>query len=354
MCAESSSSPGDAVAYGIVLTRLRPVLLLAGLALSILLTYFALRGIDFDEFLDALAEGDPVWFLGSFAVFAAAYVVRVLRWWILFEPEARPPVRALVRAMLVGDFLTSLLPVLRLGELARVVVLHREVRTPRSVSLGTVVTERLYDSVALLLLLFAAVPFAPPVSWLRAAALLFAVLGIGFAVTLLVLWRFGSRPLGFLLRPLALLPGFTRARAEIAAEGIVRGLTGLRKPQVALAALGLSVLSWLGISISFTLALHTVGLGLGLDAGILVAVATTFSLLLPSLPASVGIFEAATLVALEPYGVDDAVALSGAVVIHVMTFLPFLVLGPIALRGHRLVVRRGQLHAAESGGVRGA
>ena len=107
---------------------------------------------------------------------------------------------------------------------------------------------------------------------------------------------------------------------------------------MALATFALSLVSWLGISFSFVLALRGVGLELGLDAGILVAFATTFSLLLPALPASIGIFEAAALFALEPYGVDEAQALSGAVVIHVLSFVPFLIAGPLALRrprGHR-------------------
>ena len=334
--------------------RLRAVLLLVGLAVSIALTYLALKDIDFRAFLDALRDGDPVWFLASFVVFAAAYGVRIVRWWVLFEPGERPPVRALVRALLVGDFLTSLLPVLRLGELARVIVLHREAQTPRSVGLGTVVTERVQDSVALLLLLFVAVPFAPPVSWLRGATLLLGVLAAGLVFTLVTLRLYGSRLLGFLLRPLAGLPGFSRARTELAAAGILRGLSGLRNVRMALASFSLTVLYWLGFALSFTLALRCVGLELGLDAGILVAVATTFSLLLPSLPASVGLFEAAALVALEPYGVDDARALSGAVVIHVLTFVPFLILGPLALRGHAAIVRREELRAAESGTVRSA
>jgi uncharacterized protein (TIRG00374 family) len=269
-----------------------------------------------------------------------AYAIRVARWWVLFDAGERPPLRALVRALLVGDFLTSLLPVLRLGELARVVVLHREARTPRSVGLGTVVTERVQDSVALLLLLFVAVPFAPPVTWLRGATLLLAVIATGLVVTLVVLRFYGSRPLSFALRPLTMLPGFSRARTELAAAGILRGLSGLRNARVAFASFTLTVVSWLAISLSFTLVLRGVGLDLGLDAGILVAVATTFSLLLPSLPASIGIFEAAAVVALEPYGVDDAQALSGAVVIHVLTFVPFLIAGPLALRGHAAVVRR--------------
>jgi uncharacterized membrane protein YbhN (UPF0104 family) len=323
-----------------VLARLRPFLLAVGLAVSVLLTYLALRDIDFDAFLEALGDGDLAWFAAAFAALAAAYVARVARWWVLFEPHERPRVRPLVRALLVGDFLTSLMPVLRLGELARVVVLHREEQTPRSVGLGTVVTERVQDSVALLILLFVAVPFAPDVSWLRAATVLLAVLAAAIVATIFVISRFGSRPLGFLLRPLARLPGFSPARTGLAAEGIVRGLTGLRRTRMALGAFALTLLFWLGAALSYDFALRGVGLELGLDAGILVAVATTFSLLLPSLPASVGIFEAATLVALEPYRVDDAAALSGGVVIHVLTFVPFLVLGPLAARGHAGVVRR--------------
>jgi uncharacterized protein (TIRG00374 family) len=323
--------------------RLRTVLLLAGFAASLVLTYFALRDIDFRAFLDALADGDPIWFTASLAVLVGAYLVRVARWWVLFDARERPPLRALVRALLVGDFLTSLLPVLRLGELARVIVLHREAGTPRSVGLGTVVTERVQDSIALLLLLFVAVPFAPAVTWLRAAALFFAVLLAGLVVALVVFWRFGSRPLGLLLRPLTRLPGFSPARTELAAEGILRGLAGLRNVRVALAAFALTLLSWLAVAFAYALALRGVALELDLDAGILVAVATTFSLLLPSLPASVGIFEAAGLVALEPYGVDEAQALSGVVVIHVLTFVPFLILGPLALRGHEGAVRRRRL-----------
>jgi glycosyltransferase 2 family protein len=322
---------------------LRALLLLAGLTASVVLTYLALRDIDFGAFLDALAEGDPAWFVAALAAFAGAYVLRVLRWWVLFEPHARPGFRALVRALLVGDFLTSLLPALRPGELARVIVLHREARTSRSVAVGTVVTERLHDSLALLLLLFAAVPFAPPVTWLRTATLLTAILALGVVVTLVVLRRFGSRPLEFALRPLAWLPGFSRPRTELAAAGMLRGLAGLRSARVALAAFTLSVFSWLGVALSYMLALRGAGLDLALDAGILVAVATTFSLFLPALPASVGIFEAAGLFALDPYDVDQARALSGVVFIHVLTFVPFLILGPLALRGHRVILQPARL-----------
>ena len=311
-------------------------MLVLGVAASVVLTYLAVRDVDFGAFLDALRSGDPAWFVASFGVFVAAYALRALRWWLLFEPHNRPAPGALVRALLAGEFFTSLLPVLRLGEVARVVILHRLGGTPRSEALGTVVAERIYDVAALLLLLFVAVPFAPEVTWLRGTTVLLAVVALGFVITVVSLNRFGSRPIGFLLRPLARLPGFSRARTDFAAAGILRGLVGLRAARIAFLVFGLCVASWCGIALSYLLAMRVVGLELPLDAAILVAVATTFSLLLPALPASVGIFEAATIVALEPYGVDSTDALSAGVVIHVLTFVPFLVAGPLALGGRRV------------------
>jgi uncharacterized membrane protein YbhN (UPF0104 family) len=94
--------PGDAVAYGIVPTRLRTGLLLLALAASIVVTCLALRGIDFGAFFDALAESGLVWFTAFFAILVVAHGVRVARWWVLFDARERPPVRVLVRALLVG------------------------------------------------------------------------------------------------------------------------------------------------------------------------------------------------------------------------------------------------------------
>ncbi|MDQ3778870.1 MAG: flippase-like domain-containing protein [Actinomycetota bacterium] len=312
--------------------RLRAASLLAGLAASLGLTYLALRDVDFGRFRGAVADGDVRWYAASLAVFAAAYALRAARWRLLFAPGTRPPIRPLVWALIAGEFVTSLLPAVRPGEVARVVVLHRNARTPRSAALGTVVTERIHDAAALLVLFFAATPFAPEVTWLRAAAIALAALAVAAVATLVLVRRFGHRPVAFVLRPFARLPGFSRARTDLAAGGVVRGLSGLTDARSAAAAFSLSLASWFAIALSFTLALRGAQLDVGLAAGILVAVATTFSLLLPSLPAAVGLFEAAALVALEPFGVDESRALSGAVVIHVLSFGPFLVAGPLALR----------------------
>jgi uncharacterized protein (TIRG00374 family) len=223
---------------------------------------------------------------------------------------------------------------LRAGELARVVAIHRDARTSRPEALGTLVVERLLDVLVLLLLLLAVLPFVPEVTWLGVAATILTVAAFAVVVSVVVLWRFGARPLGFLLRPLAWLPGFSATRTSTAAESLLRGFQGLRDVRAGLVAIALTAAGWLAVAVSFWLAMRGLHLELGYDAAVLVVVATTFSLVIPALPTSVGVFEAATLASLDPFGIDDSRALASAVVLHVLSFLPFIVAGLVALRWH--------------------
>jgi uncharacterized membrane protein YbhN (UPF0104 family) len=50
-------------------------------------------------------------------------------------------------------------------------------------------------------------------------------------------------------------------------------------------------------------------------------------MILPSPPAAVGVFEGAALIALNAYGVPHSVALSYALVLHAVNFVPFILAG---------------------------
>jgi uncharacterized protein (TIRG00374 family) len=317
------------VTYG----RLRPLAVIAGLAFSVFLSYLAVRDVDFDTFVDALADSSYWWIAPSLAALAVSVAIRVVRWRYLFPAPTRPPTRATLRALLIGEFFNAVLP-MRAGELARVVAIHREAGTSRSEALGTTLVERLLDVLVLLVLLLAVFPFVPAISWFGVAVGILAVVGVGAIAGILVLWRYQARPLGFLLRPLRWLPGVSDERASAAAESLLRGFQGLRSFRAGLVALTLTFATWLAVALSFWLAIRGLHEGLGYDAAVLVVVATTFALVIPSLPASLGVFEAATIVSLEPFGVGDSRALACAVVLHVLSFVPFIAAGLVALGRH--------------------
>jgi glycosyltransferase 2 family protein len=319
--------------------RSRPLLIGVGLLLSAFFTYLAVRDVDWEVFWDGLRTSEYVWLVPALVVLAVSLLVRAVRWQLLFQPETRPPIGPTTRATIVGQFFNNILPA-RAGEAARVVMLKQEAGTSRAEALGTAVAERIIDVLALLLLLLVTLPFLPEVTWLRTVGAFALGLIALVGMTTLILRRFGHRPIRFLLRPLVRVPAIQEEHTHRAATNIFAGLHVLERPERAGPAFLLTFVSWLLLALSFWLVMLAFELGLGYDAGILVLVTTTLSLVIPSLPAGIGVFEAAVLVALRPYGVDDSLALSYAVVLHALNFIPYVVAGYVVLHGHTRRLRR--------------
>jgi glycosyltransferase 2 family protein len=315
----------------------RAALLWLAIAVTVVFTYLAVRNAHLSEVREALSDSNPLWLLPALAALALAVWLRAVRWWSLFARETRPPLGPVTRALLIGLFFNNVLP-LRAGEALRIVALHREAGTSRAETAGTAVLERIYDVLALLLLLFVLLPWLPDVTWLRAAAAFGGLVAAGALVAVVVLLRYGRRPLEIALRPLARLPRVTPERIERGARNLEVGLAGLRHAEIALPAAVLTVLSWIVVGVSAWLVMLGFDLGVSLSpvAGIFVVITINLALVLPSSPAAVGVFEAATLLALDAYGVDESVALSYAVVLHALNFLPFIAAGVVLLRGVRL------------------
>ena len=71
----------------------------------------------------------------------------------------------------------------------------------------------------------------------------------------------------------------------------------------------------------------------------LILVTTTLSLVIPSAPGGLGVFEAGGVIALRAYGVDDSTALSATVVLHALNVFPFVIAGSVVLHRHAYRLR---------------
>jgi uncharacterized protein (TIRG00374 family) len=310
-----------------------------GLVVTVTCMYVAVRGVALDDALDALADSDLRWLAPTVPVFVLAIALRALRWWSLFEASQRPPLRAIAYALLIGYFFNNILPA-RAGEAARVIALHKRASTPKAETVGTVVVERLFDVLALLIVLFASYPWLPEISWLRAAAIFGAVVMAVLLALVFVVVRYEERAVHWLLSPLRRVEreGFAE-RVGAAAVNATRGLVALRTPQIALRGMTLTIASWATLGVSYAILTNAFALDLPLAGGMLVAVAINLSLVLPSSPAALGVFEAATVIALRAFDVPHAEALSYALVLHLLNLVPFLVIGAVLLGSGAL--RRG-------------
>jgi uncharacterized protein (TIRG00374 family) len=321
------------------------MLLLAGLVVSGLFTYLSVRGVHLDEVGQALRQSNYWWLVPAVIAFAGANVLRAYRWQFLFAAETRPPYRPVLGAMLVGQFFNNVLPA-RAGEAARVVYLNQAAGTSRAESVGTVVSERAYDVLSVLAILFLMLPWLPHVTWLRAAATLAIALFVAMAVVFLMLTFFHARPARAVARWLGRLLPFLRVeQIERTAENLVHGLSGLRRPRLVVAALFWTTASWIALGLAAWFIMRGFDFRLSPIAGMLVVVASGLAMILPSSPAAVGVFEAAVLVGLRPYSVPKPEALSYALILHALNFFPYIAAGLVIL-GVR--VRGGRLRPARA------
>jgi glycosyltransferase 2 family protein len=303
--------------------RSRRLIKLATVAVTVVFSYVALRDIEPARVWHALRTSDYVWLVPALGVFAVGVVARALRWRSLFSVGRRPPLGTVLNATVVGYVFNSILPA-RAGEAARVVVLTQRSSTSAVEIVATVVLERVYDVIAILVIFFAAEPWLPHVSWFRAAALVAIALAAALVATITVLALYGDQPVRLFLRPLRRFSLLSGARLDRAAEEVIHGLSGLRSATVALQAFIWTVTAWLCSALCAYFVILGFHLHLSFASGVLVVVAVGLGMILPSPPGAIGVFEGAALIALKAYGIPHSSALPYALVLHAVNLIPFL------------------------------
>lgn len=310
--------------------RRRRLLYLVLIALTAAFAYVAVSSLNLELAWHALRTTDYWWIAASLVAFGLGTIARALRWRSLFARGRRPPVGPVLDATMIGYLYNNILPA-RAGEAARVVVLTQRSSTAPVEIVGTVVVERLYDVLVILVIFFAAEPWLPHVSWFGTAAVAAIVLAVLIGVAAFMLVIYGDRPVRLLLRPLRRHSRFSGDRIEQAAAELTHGLSGLRDWEVALEAFLWSVAAWMLTALCAYLVSVGFHMHLPFSCGILVAVAVGLSMIIPSPPAAVGVFEGAALIALKAYHVPYSSALPYALVLHLVNFVPYLVIGGLLL-----------------------
>jgi len=194
LCASTGLRFGTASAHDARMTPKRRMFarltVWTGVVVSAVFAYFALRNARLDEVWSSLAASEYEWTAPALAVMTLAFFIRALRWQVLFAPSRRPPFRLVASALYVGYFFNNILPA-RTGDAASILALNRRARTPIAEATGTLVVERVFDLLSLLLLLFVSLPWLPDLSWVHTAAVLAGSPIPAVALSVLALSLFG-------------------------------------------------------------------------------------------------------------------------------------------------------------------
>ncbi len=299
-----------------------------GFLLSVMALAVILKGIHWEELGRAMVQANYRWLLPFVVLETLSLWARGMRWRVLLEEKIGGS--RLFWLTNISYYLSNILP-LRIGEVARVYLATRGSDVSGMQALSTAVLERMIDVVTVFALLLVVVPLVPEAGPVVGAGYL-VVTGV-LLLMLSGLWVARKRR-GFLVvveLVVGRLAPRIRDKTVRGAESFLRSIDIVNGRRLTMAFLW-SLLVWL----LATLAAYCMLLAFLPDQPLYVAIFVTaiiaFGIALPSVPAGVGLWEAATVAGLAVFGVGRETALAYGVTMHLAIFVQMTILGMVGLQ----------------------
>jgi len=305
------------------------------LALAVGLLALFLYHVDLRSVGIAIAYAQPGWLMLSFATTLINLAIRAYRWQYLLDPLGKVRFSSAFRATAVGFAASTVLPA-RAGEVIRPYFLARHEHMSATGAFATIILERLLDIVAVLVLLAAYVfvfgrglevtnPVALGVlKWTGATA------AAGSLAALVVLFVLAGNPerLGRATKRIAaVVPSLAASIARVA-EKFARGLGAIRSPSRLFVALVWSFPLWLSIAVGIWAVAVAFRLAMPFTGSFLIIALLVLSVAVVPTPGAIGGFHAAFRYgATTFFGAPDDAAVGAAIVLHVLSIGPSLLLG---------------------------
>jgi len=306
----------------------RSATLVVGLVVSLVFLYIGLSGLKLSEVWDGMRGIHLGWLGAGAAVYFLAVWGRTWRWHYLLRSIKGIELRRLFPIVVIGYMGNNVYP-FRAGEVIRAYVLKRDEQVSMSSSLATIVIERIFDGLVMLIFVFVALPFADfQEPWLR---------DVVFFSTLLF-WGAFLAFLWVALRPQTmrrlysavfdrLLPAALSVRFKGLADHFLLGLDNLRHPRDLFMTLVSSVFIWLTETTKYWLVMHAFDFEVSFFVLMVMTAVVNLATTLPSSPGYVGTFDTPGIKTLTAYGVKETTAASYTLVLHAALWLPITMLG---------------------------
>jgi uncharacterized protein (TIRG00374 family) len=304
------------------------------LAVAAVLLALFLRNVELGRVIREIGHARPEWLALSLGSMFFNLAIRAYRWQYLLDPLGKVRFGSAFRATAVGFAASSVLPA-RAGEVIRPYFLARYEHMSATGAFATIILERLLDTVTVLLLLASFIfvfdthlsltnPAA--VTWLKGVSIFAATGALG---ALVILFNVAGDParLGRAIERLArVVPAFAVTLARVS-ERFAHGLAAIRHPSRLLVALGWSFPLWLSIAFGIWAGAMAFQLALPFTGSFLIIALLALGVAVPT-PGAVGGFHAAFRYGVtEFFGAPDDAAVGAAIVLHLMSIGPSLLLG---------------------------
>jgi uncharacterized protein (TIRG00374 family) len=308
--------------------------IIAGIAISVVFVFFAVSNVDYSQMAEVFARASYIWTIPMIISVILTMWIRALRWQKLMLPIKKLSIKTLYSSVMIGFMANNLLPA-RIGEVVRAVSLSKKHQISRASVFATVVAERAFDSLGLLVVFLITLIFVDYPERLRQAGLLILILSIAALVFLFLLRTKTDLAVRLICRPISMLSKVFSARVESLLRKFSVGLTILTDPRLIITVMLYSILLWFFSGISGYLIFAAFGLYPKIWAAFIILFVTALAVSLPSSPGYIGTYHGACIIAFNlinslgmfNHEVSKSVALSYSILLWSCQFFPVTIIG---------------------------
>lgn len=309
--------------------------IILNLGISLFFLDLVFSGLEWAEFGEALISANYWWFIPSTLALITHLYFRTLRAQWLLKPMGEVTFWPVFRALNIGVMGNTVLPA-RAGEFLRAYVLSRSTGLSSVGIFATVVVERIFDGLTVLLVLLGVVILGVRNPELQQAGILGAIFYVG-AIVALIVFMLNRRLADTIANKI--LPHNLAEFALKIFDGFVSGLEVLKNPQQLSMVIFWNIWTWVMIPISFWFALLAFDFGSPVPwtAPVLLLPAMALALTIPGAPGGVGLVQFAVKLALDSTFLDLPTAANFAetvaaasIFLHLSQLAPEVLIGIIS------------------------
>jgi glycosyltransferase 2 family protein len=313
-----------------------------GILISTVFLFLALRSIDWSGFINAFHQVDPVFMGLSFLGSILPFMIVSLRWKLLLSDTVSVSFNEIFDYTMIGYFAGMIFPA-RLGDFGKAVLVGRSKKVSSSQVFGTVILERLMDTVMLLILaigLSFLMDYSLPI---RNALIFLSTLAVVIiACTVLVAWNIGK---------LENARVWLSKRLPIKAidyifgliERLAAGLRAIRHRKVLIYALFLTMVSWIILGLTFIGYLRAFQITVPWYSAYFIILLINLSGIIPASPGNIGVYEYMVILALTFWSIEKSPCLSFGVLTHGANIVLTTILGSWSLYRQGLSLRNNNI-----------
>lgn len=308
-----------------------------GIILALVFLSLSFKDVRLEDIKTLSTRLNLYYIIPSFLLGLLMLSLRAMRWRTIIESAKKVPILTAIPLYATGQGLNIAMPALT-GQVARLLLFSRKIGLSKTLIFSTLLVETLFDGMLLTsFIILASLWFVFPEEYRSFSQ----VIGLG-ALTLFALLYI---QIAFRKQIDELAYKHLRHRWRGAyitirkfSRSFSKGVAALKSTKHFMRSFALSVAIWVSHALMIFALFEAFGFDLPITAAIVVLVINTLALLVPITPGNAGTFEFVVIATLSGFSVAKTDAALFAVSLHILDFLPIMLLGAMFLRAERISI----------------